>query len=193
MAYDASDFGQNDPTESAAAVGNAMGGNFSASDFGPTNQDLDPFGGKGTQDVTFNDATPTDSGFSTGSGGIMSVFQKAIGYKPNVALSTNLYNMMVPGQNTPLGALSFIAGPALGLNTAAQLGLSLANRGIGSMNNPFGGKTQAQIDATTVYDRGRQPVGPPTNMGIMDTYKGAEIPTISMQSLPQLYADDFYE
>ena len=155
MAYDASDFGQNDPTESAAAVGNAT--------------------------------TPSRGG------GIMSVFQKAIGYKPNVALSTNLYNMMVPGQNTPLGALSFIAGPALGLNTAAQLGLSLANRGIGSMNNPFGGKTQAQIDATTVYDRGRQPVGPPTNMGIMDTYKGAEIPTISMQSLPQLYADDFYE
>lgn len=46
MAYDASDFGQNDPTESAAAVGNAMGGNFSASDFGPTNQDLDPLGVK---------------------------------------------------------------------------------------------------------------------------------------------------
>ena len=190
MAYDASDFGVNDPTESAAAVGNAMGGNFSASDFGPTDEDLDPFGGKGTQDVTVTDNNNTTP---SGGGGIMSVFQKAIGYKPNVALSTNLYNMMVPGQNTPLGALSFIAGPALGLNTAAQLGLSLANRGIGSMNNPFGGKTQAQIDATTVYDRGRQPVGPPTNMGIMDTYQAAGLPSISMQSLPQLYADDFYE
>jgi hypothetical protein len=190
MAYDASDFGQNDPTESAAAVGNAMGGNFSASDFGPTNQDLDPFGGKGTQDVTVTDGKTTPS-----EGGIMSVFQKAIGYKPNVALSTNLYNMMVPGQNTPLGALSFIAGPAFGLDRAAQLGLSLANRGIGSINNPFGGKTQAQIASTPVYNMGRQPVGPPTNtnMGIMNNYQVAGLPSISMQSLPQLYGDNFYE
>jgi len=89
--------------------------------------------------------------------------------------------------------LLIIISSFLGLDKAAQFGLSLANRGIGSMNNPFGGKTQAQIDATPVYDMGRQPVGPPTNMGIMDTYKGAELPTISMQSLPQLYADDFYE
>jgi len=79
MAYDASDFGINDPTESAAAIGNAMGGNFSASDFGPTDEDLDPFGGKGTQDVTVTDNNNTTP--SRG-GGIMSVFQKAIGYNP---------------------------------------------------------------------------------------------------------------
>jgi hypothetical protein len=186
MAYDASDFGTNSPEESAAAIGNAMGGNFTADDFKDDNR-------RDSGPAPVIDRSKKVSEVSQKPSGIMSVFQKAIGYKPNLALSANLYNMMVPGQNTPLGALSFIAGPALGLNTAAQLGLSLANRGIGSMNNPFGGKTQAQIDATPVYDMGRQPVGPPTNMGIMDTYQANTIPSISMQTLPQLYGDNFYE
>ena len=184
MAYDPSDFGQNSPEESAAAFGNAMDGNFSASDFGPTNEDLDPFGGKGTQDVTVTDNTPNVGN------GILGVFQKVIGYKPDVSLTTNIYDMMVPGRNTPLGALGYVVGPALGLNKAAQFGLSLANRGIGSMDNPFGGKTQAEIDATPTYDRGTQPSGPPTNMGIVDNYEVTGLPSISMQSLPSLYGDN---
>jgi len=186
MAYDASDFGSNTPEESAAAIGNAMGGNFTADDFKDDNR-------RDSGPANVIDRSKNVSDIGKQPSGIMSVFQKMIGYKPNVSLSTNLYNMLVPGQNTPLGGLSFVAGPALGLDKAAQFGLSLANRGIAALPNPFPGKTQAQIDATPVYDMGRQPVGPPTNMGIMNTYQASAIPSISMQSLPQLYADNFYE
>jgi len=190
MAYDASDFGRNTPEESAANFANILSASagenktYTAKDFmdDERKDSLDKKGADGRSPVT----TKRPSG-------IMSVFQKMIGYKPNLALSTNLYNMLVPGQNTPLGGLTFLAGPALGLDKAAQFGLSLANRGIAELPNPFPAKTQEQIDATPVYDLGTQPPGPPTNMGIMNTYQAGAIPSISMQKLPQLYSDNFYE
>ena len=205
MAYDPSDFGQNSPEESAAAFGNAMDGNFTASDFKDDRRDSGPatvidmqrgvkggrsdvkskqdFGDAFGEDTTYGNQAPAGNG-------ILSIFQKLIGYKPNLSMSKNMYNMLVPGQNTPLGGLTFLS-PALGLDRGAQMALSLANKGIGSLIGPA--KTQAEIDATPVYDMRTQPPGPPTNMGIESGYQGAGLPSISMQSLPQLYGDNFYE
>lgn len=186
MAYDPSDFGQNTPEESAAGIANAIAGSRGQAQTYTTKDFQDDSRDDGPAPVTdMIDRTPPDK-----NNGILSIFQNMIGYKPNLSMSKNMYNMMVPGQNTPFGALTYLS-PALGVSRAAQLGLSLANRGIGELIGPA--KTQAEIDATPVYDMANQPSGPPTNMGIENSYQVAGLPSISMQSLPQLYGDNFYE
>jgi len=188
VAYDPSDFGQNSPEESAAGIANAIASSrgeaqtYTTKDFQDDSRDAGP--------APVYDKRTQPSSNDANSNGILGVFQKMIGYKPNLSMSKNMYNMMVPGQNTPFGGLTYFT-PALGISRAAQLGFSLANRGIGELIGPA--KTQAEIDATPVYDMRTQPPGPPTNMGIESGYQGAGLPSISMQSLPQLYGDNFYE
>ena len=65
-----------------------------------------------------------------------------IGYNPEKTVTENIYDMVVPGQNTPLGALSAVPG-LLGASQTVQGIVGLANAIAGKI-----GKSEAQSKST---------------------------------------------
>jgi hypothetical protein len=98
-----------------------------------------------------------------------------IGYDPNKPLTENIYDMVVPGQNTPLGALSAVPG-LLGASQTVQGIVGLANAIAGKIGQSEAQSKSAISDSVVGKDSIVGNLGTPNTgiaSGMPDTgYKG---------------------